>query len=124
MAKILVVDDDSAVRNFVTRALTQCGHTALAAAEGDSALALLGRETGIALLISDVIMPGMDGVAVADAAKAKRPDLEVLLMTGYAPGHVRGDGTEGPAYRLITKPFSLTTICSVVDEVLGDDGEP
>src|SRR6185369_3026980 len=85
MARILVAEDDEAIRGLVVRALTEDGHELTAAADGSAALAVLdGSDTGFDLLLTDVKMPAMDGIALAMAAGREHPDLAIMLMTGYA----------------------------------------
>ena len=82
---ILVVDDDSEVRPMATAILEDAGFRVLEAAGGDQAFRLLDQHPEIALIFTDIMMPGIDGFALADRAKLKRPDLKVLYTTGYAP---------------------------------------
>jgi CheY-like chemotaxis protein len=118
LARILIVDDEMAVRTFVARALSQRGHTVDQVGDGASALACLGEAPDISLLISDIVMPGMDGLALAEKARRDWPGLRILLMTGYAGGHDRDGGPQGVGDDIILKPFSLTAICNAVDRVL------
>jgi len=118
MARILVVDDDAAVRSFVSRALEQHGHAVTQAADGDTALAHLAADPDIGLLVTDIVMPGMDGLDLARAALSRRADLRILLMTGYMASVVTPDVAAVPGDDVVTKPFSLATICEKVDVVL------
>jgi len=114
MAQILVVDDDTAVRTFVGRALSQDGHIVEQAADARAALPKLDAMPDLGLLITDVIMPGMDGVALAREARRRQPELPVLLMTGYAAGKDEAAAAETLTHELIIKPFSLRDICDKV----------
>ena len=84
MSLILVVDDDDEVRPLAAVILKNAGFAVLEAADGDQAFRLLERHPEIALLFTDIVMPGIDGLALADRAKALRPALKVLYATGYS----------------------------------------
>ena len=84
MAKILIAEDDDAIRTLVVRALSQDGHTLTAAADGGAALEALNNDGEFDLLLTDVKMPVMDGIALALTAGRDHPDLAIVLMTGYA----------------------------------------
>lgn len=118
MGRILVVDDDNAVRTFVVRALAQHGHSTEQAFDSDSALEKLKQDDSFELLVSDIVMPGCDGVTLAQEARRRWPRLRVLLMTGYPTGrqHIAEDDPEG--HDVLLKPFSLKTICDTVDSLL------
>src|SRR6202171_775355 len=85
MARILIAEDDDAIRGLLLRALSGDGHDAVAAADGAQALAKLNaHEGGFDLLLSDIKMPVMDGIALALATGRRHPDVVIMLMTGYA----------------------------------------
>lgn len=117
MAKILVAEDDSAVSAFVCRALAHRGHEVVAVPDG---LAALDRLAGEAydLLLSDIVMPGLDGIALALKASKDHPDLRILLMTGFAAERQRAHNLEALIHRVIAKPFTLEEICAAVEEEL------
>jgi DNA-binding NtrC family response regulator len=121
MGRILVVDDDTAVRTFVVRALTQDGHVVEQASDAQAALSTLDAMPDLSLLITDVIMPGMDGVALAHEVRRRRPRLPVLLMTGYAAGKDQASAASPVTHDLIIKPFSLRDICDKVASILRGD---
>ena len=119
MARILLAEDEEALRAFVTRALLQDGHDVVAAADGGEALDALTREHGkFDLLLTDIRMPVMDGIALALAAARDHPDLMILLMTGYADQRERAHGLDALIHDVINKPFSLADIKSAVNEAL------
>jgi two-component system cell cycle response regulator CpdR len=119
MARILVAEDEEALRAFVVRALAQDGHEVLAAADGGEALDVLTREQGrFDLLLTDIRMPVMDGIALALAAARDFPDLIILLMTGYADQRERAHGLDALIHDVIAKPFSLADIRKAVAEAL------
>ncbi len=119
MARILVAEDDAPVRAFVCRALMIDGHSVTEAEDGAEALAILEREKGgFDLLLTDIRMPLMDGIALALAAAPQFPALVILLMTGYADQRERAHGLEALVHDVVTKPFSLADIRAKVAEAL------
>lgn len=117
MASILVAEDDQAVRDFVSRALAYYGHTVTTVPDGSAALAALA-ERRFDLMLTDIVMPGIDGVALAAQANKADPEMPVLMMTGFATEGQRARNASGAVERVIAKPFSLKEICSAVDEAL------
>ena len=119
MARILIAEDEEALRAFVVRALMQDGHEVVATADGGEALDVLTRDQGrFDLLLTDIRMPVMDGIALALAAARDWPELTILLMTGYADQRERAHGLDALIYDVITKPFSLSDIRKAVAEAL------
>jgi len=115
MARILVTEDDDAVRMFVSRALMMDGHDVLTAEDGEDALDVLIREKGaFDLLLTDIKMPTMDGIALTHAAASQYRDLTILLMTGFADQRERADGLAELIFDVVTKPFSLAEIRHIV----------
>ena len=117
MANILLADDDAAVREFVQRALIHSGHKVTAVADGHGAAKALAK-SGFDLLLSDIVMPGMDGIDLALGAAEACPGIAVMLMTGYAAERRRAHRMDELVYRVIAKPFSLREICAAVNETL------
>jgi two-component system cell cycle response regulator CpdR len=119
MARILLAEDEEALRAFVVRALMQDGHDVVATADGGEALDALTREQGrFDLLLTDIRMPVMDGIALALAAARDHPELTILLMTGYADQRERAHGLDALIHDVIAKPFSLSDIRKAVAEAL------
>ena len=119
MARILLAEDEEALRAFITRALAQDGHEVVACADGGEALDALTREQGrFDLLLTDIRMPVMDGIALALAAARDHPELMILLMTGYADQRERAHGLDALIHDVIAKPFSLSEIKKAVAEAL------
>lgn len=118
-ARILVAEDDPSVRAFVVRALGARGHDVAAVTDGLQALtALAGQD--FQLLITDIVMPGLDGIALALRAGREYPDLPILLMTGCSPGQQHERDLDQLNARVILKPFTLREICDAVDEALAE----
>jgi CheY-like chemotaxis protein len=119
MAKILIAEDDDAVRALVIRALHEDGHELTTAADGVSALAAMNRQSGgFDLLLTDVKMPVMDGIALALATGRDHPDTAIMLMTGYADQRERAHGLDALVHDVIAKPFSIDQIKDAVREAL------
>ena len=119
MARILLAEDEEGLRAFITRALLQDGHDVVATADGGEALDALTRDQGrFDLLLTDIRMPVMDGIALALAAARDHPELVILLMTAYADQRERAHGLEALIHDVITKPFSLDDIRKAVAAAL------
>ena len=119
MARILVAEDDQAVQSFVFRALAHKGHGVTAVDDGLQALEAL-EQADFDLLVTDIVMPGLDGIALALKVARDRPELPVLLMTGYSAERQRAHNLEELICRVITKPFSLEQICRATEETLAE----
>jgi CheY-like chemotaxis protein len=108
MARILIAEDDEAVGALVARALAQDGHDITLAADGAEALDRLAELKGrFDLLLTDIKMPVMDGIALALATARDHPDIIILLMTGYADQRERAQGLDALIHDVLTKPFTL-----------------
>ncbi|MCX5494586.1 response regulator [Kaistia dalseonensis] len=119
MARILVTEDDDAVRSFVARALTLDGHRIVTAEDGADALDVLRREAGaFDLLLSDIKMPMLDGIALALEAAPEFPNLTILLMTGFADQRERAEELDRIVHDVVPKPFSLAEIRHAVGGAL------
>jgi len=117
MARILVAEDDAAVRQFVTRALGHAGHDVTAVSDGLAALAAL-EDSAFDLLLSDIAMPGMDGITLALKMSKERPEMAIVLTTGYAHERQRAHNLEALSHHVIDKPFTLSEIVEAVGTVL------
>lgn len=116
--RILIADDEEAVREFVRRAMEHGGYHADVAADGLQALEALHRGEEYDLLITDIVMPGLDGIELALKAAKDFPDLTILMMTGYAAEKQRAYGLESLIHKVLSKPFSLKQITEAVREAL------
>ena len=107
-AVVLVVDDEEAVSRLVTRFLTHLGYVALQAGSGEEALAIVRlRQPPIDLVLSDVVMPGMDGTELAALVLAECPGPGVILMTGQLPQEIERLNVGGRIVRVLHKPLDL-----------------
>jgi CheY-like chemotaxis protein len=119
MARILIAEDEEALRAMCARGLTMSGHEVMTACDGGEALDLLKRESGrFDLLLTDIRMPVMDGIALALASARDFPELVILLMTGYADQRERAQGLDALIHDVIAKPFTLAVLRAAVDEAL------
>ena len=115
---VLVVEDDADVRAYVVETLGGLGYDVLEAKSGEHALQLMADYKGIGLLLTDVVMPGMNGRKLADEARRRRPDLKVLYMTGYSRNAIVHQGRLDPGVELIQKPLSGEQLSTMVRKVL------
>jgi CheY-like chemotaxis protein len=113
-ATILLVEDEPAVSAFVCRVLRRGGHEVTAAATGEEAVRLLDEGLLVDLLITDVILPGMGGRAVATAARARHPGLEVLYISGYSEDAIVREGRVEPGLAFLEKPFTPAQLLAKV----------
>ncbi len=119
MARILVVEDDDSVRHFTARALAAAGHDVETAADGDEGLARIERSgASHDLIVSDIRMPVMDGIEMAQRAASSHPGIKILLMTGYAEQRERAAELAGTVIDVVQKPFSLAEIRESVNTAL------
>src|SRR6202047_107427 len=119
MPRVLIVDDEDSMRMLVARAIAMDGHDIVTAADGAEALEILSHEQGaFDLLLTDIQMPVMDGIALALATARDFPDLTILLTTGFADQRERASGLNAIAHDVITKPFSVADIRTAVADAL------
>jgi CheY-like chemotaxis protein len=119
MARILLAEDDMSVREFARRALESDGHAVTLAHDGgEAAQALSQSGMHFDLLLADVKMPVMDGIALALKVSRDRPYLPILLMTGFADQRERADGLNRIVHDVVQKPFSLAEIRAAVQSAL------
>ncbi|HUK59304.1 MAG TPA: response regulator [Stellaceae bacterium] len=117
MARILLAEDEASVAEFVARALAQLGHEVRRVPDGLAAVAALAGSS-YDLLVSDIVMPGLDGIALALKAGKDHPAMKILLISGYAEERRRAHNLEALAHRVLAKPFTLAEICAAVSEAL------
>jgi len=115
---VLLVEDEAMVRNVAERALTRHGYTVITADNGEEALEIVAKGEPIDLLISDVVMPGMDGPTVVREARKSRPDLKILFMSGYAEEQLR-KSIDIENVNFLAKPFSVTELAEAARRAAG-----
>lgn len=119
MSRVLIADDEDSMRALVARAVAMDGHQTVTAEDGAEALDILTREDGaFDLLLTDIKMPVMDGIALALTVARDFPDLTVLLMTGFADQRERASNLSAIVHDVITKPFSVNDIRAAVNAAL------
>ena len=119
MPKILIADDEDSMRQLVARAIAMDGHETVTAQDGAEALEILNREDGtFDLLLTDIQMPIMDGIALALSAARDFPKLIILLMTGFAHQRERASNLNALVHDVVTKPFSVADIRTAVADAL------
>lgn len=119
MSRILIADDEESMRLLVARAIAMDGHDIVTAEDGAEALDILTRDNGaFDLLLTDIKMPVMDGIALALAAARDFPRVIILLMTGFADQRERASGLDAIVHDVITKPFAVADIRTAVADAL------
>lgn len=119
MQRILIAEDEDDLRGLIRRALEQAGYEVTATRDGAEALgALAGAKPPFDLLLADIKMPVMDGIALALAVARDHPGVLILLMTGYADQRERAHGLDALTEGVITKPFTAPELCAEVARAL------
>ena len=119
MARILITDDEEPMRLLVARAVQMDGHQTMTAQDGAEAFEIITAEAGgFDLLLTDIKMPVMDGIALALSVARDFPAITILLMTGYADQRERATNLQAIVHDVVTKPFSGADIRSAVAQAL------
>jgi CheY-like chemotaxis protein len=119
MPKILIADDEDSMRQLVARAIAMDGHETVTAQDGAEALEILtSADVAFDLLLTDIQMPVMDGIALALSAARDFPSLTILLMTGFADQRERASNLNALVHDVVTKPFSVADIRTAVADAL------
>jgi CheY-like chemotaxis protein len=119
---VLVVEDDADVRRFICETLRDLHYAVREAVDAASALAVIDSAEKIDLLLTDVILPGPNGRALANQALARRPGLKVLFMTGYSRNAIVHHGRLDPGVEVIHKPLTQAALAAKVRDVLDSRG--
>lgn len=115
---ILVVEDEDTVRRVTARLLNRLGYAVTTAASAEEALALLEcRGAPFSLVLTDVVMPGLTGIELAEVLRAREPDVRILFMSGY-PSRELGQNPEDPPSPFLPKPFSVDDLGDMVRRTL------
>lgn len=115
MIRILLAEDDQVMREYLTRALEKSGYAVLAVDRGTAALPLIETER-FDLLLSDIVMPEMDGIELAQRAAEIAPDMRIMFITGFAAVTLKA-GKQVPQARVLSKPFHLRDLVLEVDRL-------
>ncbi|HEY3521790.1 MAG TPA: response regulator [Rhodanobacteraceae bacterium] len=117
--RVLLVEDETVLRELAAENLQEAGYDVIEAGDGAGGLAIMQTDTPIDVLLSDIRLPGMDGYRLAEAGRALRPELKIILMTGYASGPMPS-GLRNAVYRVLQKPFELDALPGMIAAALGD----
>jgi two-component system cell cycle response regulator CpdR len=117
MARILLAEDDDQLRVFLTRGLERAGHEVDSVGDGTAALALT-HATNFDLLLADVVMPGLDGIALAREVVQKQPGIRIMFITGFAAVALQEDLFPSNRPRVMAKPFHLRHLIAEVEALL------
>ena len=116
MPRILLAEDDDSLRGFLSRALERAGYEVTSCADGEEAAAVLDQDWD--LLLTDIVMPGLDGIEVARQAAAKHPGLRIMFITGFAAVALAA-GEKAPAgSKVLSKPIHLREIVAEVERLM------
>ncbi|MCD8520309.1 MAG: response regulator [Alphaproteobacteria bacterium] len=118
MAHILLAEDDNSMREFLGLALTKAGHSVTSCEDGIKALETLKDDTPYDLLLTDIVMPGMDGIELAQAATRERPAMKVMFITGFAAVAMGEQQKATSDTRILSKPFHLKELVTQIDSLL------
>ena len=116
MPRILLAEDDDSLRGFLARALERAGYEVTACADGEEAAAVL--EETWDLLLTDIVMPGMDGIEVARLAAQRHPGLRIMFITGFAAVALNSDSTAPKHAKVLPKPIHLRELVNEVQKLL------
>lgn len=122
MYRILLAEDDQVMREYLTRALERSGYRVAAVDRGTAALPLLESET-FDLLLTDIVMPEMDGIELAQKAQEIAPEMRVMFITGFAAVTLKA-GKAVPQARVLSKPFHLRDLVREVDQLFAEESVP
>jgi two-component system, cell cycle response regulator CpdR len=120
MAQILLAEDDETLRRFLTQALVRAGHVVTDFGDGETAYECLSRQA-FDLLLTDIVMPGLDGIELAKRAVEIAPPLKIMFITGFAAVALHPSAGAPKQARVLSKPFHLREIVAEVDRMLTDD---
>jgi two-component system, cell cycle response regulator CpdR len=117
MTRILLAEDDDSMRGFLQRALERAGHDVIAFENGADAYERL-KEEPFTLLLTDIVMPRMDGIELARRASELDPDLKIMFITGFAAVTLNNDVDAPKDARVLSKPFHLKDLVNEVERLL------
>ena len=117
MARIILAEDDSSMRKFLARAIEKAGHEVIAVSDGAKALPLV--EAGeFDLLLTDIVMPEMDGIELAQRAVRRKPDVKVMFITGFAAVAMHEKSRTPRSAKVFSKPFHLKDLIAQIELLL------
>ncbi|HCS69488.1 MAG TPA: response regulator [Rhodospirillaceae bacterium] len=116
MPRILLAEDDDSLRGFLARALERAGFEVRACADGEEAASVLDQDWD--LLLTDIVMPGMDGIEVARLAAARNPALRIMFITGFAAVALAAGESAPAGAKVLSKPIHLREIVAEVERMM------
>jgi two-component system cell cycle response regulator CpdR len=116
MPRILFAEDDDSLRGFLSRALQRAGHEVEACADGEAAAEHIDRDWD--LLLTDIVMPGMDGIELARLAAERHPGLRIMFITGFAAVALHPDSKAPKDAKVLSKPFHLRDLVNEVERLM------
>ncbi|MGH1378836.1 MAG: response regulator [Alphaproteobacteria bacterium] len=121
MANILLAEDNKSMLNFLVMALERAGHNVSANNNGVDALSTLNKDKNFDLLLTDIVMTGIDGIELAKKAKEITPDIKIMFITGFAAMAIRSNSEEAPDNaQTMSKPFHLNDLVDQVENILSE----
>jgi two-component system cell cycle response regulator CpdR len=117
MARILLAEDDDSMRSFLARAIEKAGHDVVAVDRGTAALPLIASG-GYDLLLTDIVMPEMDGIELAQRAASLAPGMQVMFITGFAAVALNKRSGAPQNAKVLSKPFHLRDLVNEIDRLL------
>lgn len=124
MARILIAEDDASMRHFLAAALEKAGHEVSARDNGIDALDALQTGDSWDLLLADIVMPGMDGIALSQKASDLFPDMKIMFITGFAAVALRNGNFGDSGTRVLSKPFHLKELVGQIQNFLDTPNAP
>lgn len=120
MAHILLAEDDKSMLNFLMVALQRAGHSIVARANGEEALKALEEDPSFDLVLTDIVMPGIDGLELAQKIRKKHPQIKIMFITGFAAMALEDqDKIKGMKPQILSKPFHLNDLVERIEKILG-----
>ena len=116
MPRILLAEDDDSLRGFLARALDRAGYDVVACADGDEAATFLDQSWD--LLLTDIVMPGLDGIELARQAAARQPGVRIMFITGFAAVALAAGESAPAGSKVLSKPIHLREIVHEVDRMI------
>jgi two-component system cell cycle response regulator CpdR len=117
LARILLAEDDESMRRFLAGALMRAGHDVISCADGEEALVKL-KESGFDVLLSDIVMPGMDGIELARQAAEQAPKLRIMFITGFAAVALNEGEDATRRARVLSKPVHLRELVREIERLM------
>jgi two-component system cell cycle response regulator CpdR len=118
MAKILLAEDDESMRRFLAAALQKAGHDVVSFGQGDEAFACLNHGSSFDLLLTDIVMPVMDGIELARKAAEVAPAMKIMFITGFAAVALNPKSNAPKDAKVLSKPFHLRDLVTEVERLM------